>query len=46
VGRGKTSGVELDATVFHVWTFRDALPWQCKIYFDEESALEAGGLRE
>lgn len=45
-GRAKASGVELDETAFHVWTFRDGMPWRCEVYFDEAQALEAAGRRE
>jgi ketosteroid isomerase-like protein len=43
-GRAKASGVELDQTVFHVWTFRDGMPWRCRVYFDE--ARRVGRLKE
>jgi ketosteroid isomerase-like protein len=45
-GRGKTSGIELEQTVFHLWTFRDGMPWRCEVFVDEDAALEAVGLRE
>jgi ketosteroid isomerase-like protein len=45
-GRAKASGVELDQTAFHVWTFREGMPWRCEVYFDEAQALEALGLSE
>jgi ketosteroid isomerase-like protein len=44
-GRGKTSGIELDQTVFHLWTFRDGMPWRCEVFFDEHAAQQAAGLR-
>ncbi len=45
--RGKSSGVEVDARVWNVWTFRDAKPVEFK-YFGEDraAALEAAGLSE
>lgn len=45
--KGKTSGVEIDAHVANVWTFRDGKPVELK-YFGEDraEALEAAGLRE
>lgn len=45
--KGKTSGVEIDAHVANVWTFRDGKPVELK-YFGEDraDALEAAGLRE
>jgi hypothetical protein len=43
--RGKESGVEVDAYVANVWTFRDGEPVDVK-YFGEDraAALEAAGL--
>ena len=45
--RGKASGVEVDALVWNVWTFRDGKPIEFK-YFGEDraAALEAAGLEE
>jgi ketosteroid isomerase-like protein len=45
--RGKSSGVEVDALVWNVWTFRDGQPIVFK-YFGEDraAALEAAGLSE
>lgn len=40
-GRAKNSGIELDQLIFHLWTFKDGLPWQLHVYFDEEQAREA-----
>ena len=40
-GRGRSSGIELDMTLFHLWTFRDGMPWRCEVLVDESSALEA-----
>ena len=45
-GRGKASGVELELTVFHLWTFRDGMPWRCEVFDDEDAAQQAAGLRE
>jgi ketosteroid isomerase-like protein len=44
--RGKTSGIELAQTVFHLWTFRDGMPWRCEVFVDEDAAQQAVGLRE
>lgn len=46
-GRGKASGVEVEAYVWNVWTFRDDKPIECT-YFGEDraAALEAAGLSE
>jgi ketosteroid isomerase-like protein len=45
-GRAKASGIQLDQMIFHLWTFRDGMPWRCDVFFDESQALEAAGLRE
>jgi hypothetical protein len=45
-GRAKASGIELDETVFHLWTFRDGMPWRCDVFLSEERALEAARLPE
>jgi ketosteroid isomerase-like protein len=45
-GRGGASGVELQQTVFHLWTFRDGMPWRCEVFDDEDAAQQAAGLRE
>ncbi|HZA90234.1 MAG TPA: nuclear transport factor 2 family protein [Solirubrobacterales bacterium] len=45
--RGKLSGVEVDALVWNVWTFRDGKPIKFT-YFGEDraAALQAAGLSE
>jgi hypothetical protein len=43
VGRAKASGVELDLTAFHLWAFRDGMPWRCEVFLDEGEAREAAG---
>lgn len=45
--RGRSSGVEVDALVWNVWTFRDGKPIEFK-YFGEDraAALDAAGVRE
>ena len=45
-GRAKASGIELDQTIFHLWTFRDGRPWRLDLFFSEARALEAAGLPE
>ncbi len=45
-GRAKASGIEMEHTVFHLWTFRDGRPWRCETFADEGPALEAAGLTE
>ena len=46
-GRGKASGVDVEAYVWNVWTFRDGKPAEWT-YFGEDraAALEAAGLSE
>jgi ketosteroid isomerase-like protein len=44
-GRGKTSGIDLDQTAYYLWTFRDGMPWRCEVFFDEDAARQAAGLR-
>jgi ketosteroid isomerase-like protein len=46
-GRGQASGVEVEAYVWNVWTFRDGKPVEWT-YFGEDrgAALEAAGLSE
>jgi ketosteroid isomerase-like protein len=45
-GRAKASGIALEQRIFHLWEFRDGMPWRCDVFFDEEQALEAAGLRK
>ena len=45
-GRAKASGIEFDQTAFHLWTFRDGLPWRLDVYMGEREAREAAGLSE
>src|ERR671924_2294265 len=39
VGRGKASGAKVDLTAFHLWMFREGMPWRCEIFADEAVAL-------
>jgi ketosteroid isomerase-like protein len=44
-GRGKGSGIEMDAEGAHMWTFRDGLVIRFEVYRDRDEArgaLEAG----
>jgi ketosteroid isomerase-like protein len=41
VGRGTRSGIELDADVWHIWTFRDGLLAVMEIYPSRGRALAA-----
>jgi ketosteroid isomerase-like protein len=43
-GRAKASGVRLDQAAFHVWTFRDDMPWRCEVFFEEQPARDAAGM--
>jgi hypothetical protein len=45
-GRAKASGIKLDQTIFHLWTFRGGMPWRCNVFFEERPALQAAGLSE
>jgi ketosteroid isomerase-like protein len=45
-GRARASGIKLEQTAFHLWTFRDGLPWRCQVFVDEDRALKAAGLDE
>ena len=45
-GVGKTSGVEVEATCFYVWRFRDGKVVRMHSGFNRAEALEAAGLRE
>jgi hypothetical protein len=45
-GRAKASGIKLDQTAFHLWTFREGMPWRCDVFSAERPALEAAGLSE
>ena len=46
-GRGKASGVDVEAYVWNLWTFREGKPAEWT-YFGEDrvAALEAAGLSE
>ena len=45
--RGKGSGVEVEAHVWNLWTFRDGKVVEWKYYGDDQAAaLEAAGLSE
>jgi ketosteroid isomerase-like protein len=46
VGKGRGSGVEVDATVAHVWTIRDGKAHRLRLLGDRGEALEAAGLSE
>ena len=39
-GRGKGSGIESTATLFHAWTFRDGLPCRCVIRGSAAEAID------
>ena len=45
-GRGKGSGVIVEARVAHVWTIRDGKAVRFEVFMDRHKALEAVGLRE
>jgi ketosteroid isomerase-like protein len=45
-GRGKESGVLVDATHARVWELRDGLVTRCTLHQSKAEALEAAGLSE
>jgi ketosteroid isomerase-like protein len=46
-GRGKTSGAQVEASVWNVWAFRDGQPVEVTYFGEDRSAaLEAAGLSE
>ena len=45
-GRGKGSGIEMEAHYAYVWAFRDGKVVHLKAYLDTTEALEAAGLSE
>ena len=40
-GRARGSGVQLDATVVHIWTLEDGMGVRLRAYLDKEEALKA-----
>jgi ketosteroid isomerase-like protein len=44
VGRGTTSGIEMDAPVWHLWSFRDELLSRLEVYGSKREALAAAGV--
>jgi hypothetical protein len=40
-GRGKGSGVAIEARIFHVWTLRDGMASRLEIFSDDEQARKA-----
>jgi ketosteroid isomerase-like protein len=40
-GRGKGSGVAIEARIFHVWTMHDGIATRLEIYSDAEQARQA-----
>lgn len=45
-GRGRGSGVSVEARGPHLWTFRGSMPIRFTLYQDRDDALEAAGLSE
>src|SRR5687768_9826633 len=45
-GRGRGSDAELEASMAHVWIFRDGKAIRLRQFLDREQALEAVGLSE
>jgi ketosteroid isomerase-like protein len=44
MGRGRSSGVDIDQRLFHVWTIRDGRVLRLEIHSDRERALRAAGI--
>jgi ketosteroid isomerase-like protein len=42
-GRGKRSGVDVDLSVWHVWTLREGKALRWRIFRTKQEALEAAG---
>jgi ketosteroid isomerase-like protein len=45
-GRGRRSGVEVEATVAHLWTIRDGKAFRLRMLGDRDTAVRAAGLSE
>jgi ketosteroid isomerase-like protein len=45
VGRGTRSGIELDSDVWHIWSFRDGLLSEMRIYPNRRKAFAAAAVR-
>jgi ketosteroid isomerase-like protein len=43
-GTGTTSGIEVDAPVWHLWNFRDGLVSRMEVYPSKRDALAAAGV--
>jgi ketosteroid isomerase-like protein len=43
-GKGRTSGVELDQKVFHIYEVRDGKTFRCRVFSDESDARKQAGL--
>lgn len=44
-GRAKNEGIQVEAQVFHVFTFRSGKATAIEVYGDESQAREAAGLQ-
>jgi ketosteroid isomerase-like protein len=45
-GRARASGLTLDQVIFHVWRFRDGLPWRCDVLWNEDEARAVAEVRD
>lgn len=45
-GRGKRSGLEIDAPAWHVWSLREGKAVRWRLFRTKQEALEAAGLSE
>ncbi len=46
VGRGRGSGVPVDAPIANILDFRDGRIWRSRVYFDRAEALRVAGRQE
>ena len=45
-GKGRASGINLEAHVANLWTFRQGKVSRCKLYQTTDEALQAAGVSE
>ena len=45
-GRGKGSQVEVSADLFHLWTIRNGMAVEMRMFMERDEALSAAGLRD
>jgi ketosteroid isomerase-like protein len=42
-GRARASGLRIEQTLWHVWSFRDGMPWRCDVLWNEDGARALAG---